>query len=168
MKLTSLFALLCCGLLFVACDYESLEDETSLAELETGNAFVRFLGDFSGMEEVVVSEDNTTTSVTVESRVVDGNETTVNYNLGGTAEYGTIYTIEGASAAGGSIAIPFQEGDNTAPANLDINIMFLVDTLITPGQTIELTLASASAGGNAVDVGQGDLRREFTITLVND
>ena len=168
MKLTSLFVALCCGLLFVACDYESLSDETALSELELTNPFVRFLGDIGGTADVEVSEDNTSTSLTVESRVVTGEETTVEYNLGGTAEYGTIYEIEGASASGGTVSIPFQTGESTAPASGTIDINFLVDTLMTPNQTIELTLAGASAGGTSVDVGQGDLRRSFTLTLVND
>lgn len=171
MKISTIFTALLCGLLFVACDYESFEEESALGALEEGNAFVRLLtGNATGVAEVEVSEASTSSEVAVESRTVDDNDVTVMYDLGGTAEYGTIYTIEGASQSGGSLLIPFQVDEEvTTPAQADINITFLVDTLMAGSQTIEFTLTGAtSADGTPVDVGQGPLRTNLVLTLVND
>jgi len=171
MKFTNIMAALLCGLCFVACDYESFEEESALGDLQTGNAFVRLItGGVAGTEDVVVGEESTSADVTIESSSVRGGDVTVEYSLGGTAEYGTIYTIEGASQSGGNLLIPFQESvDNTAPARADITINFMVDTLMAVDQTIELSLVSAtSSDSESLDVGQGPLRQSLTINLLND
>lgn len=157
--------------MLASCDYDSFEEESALGGIQTANPFVRLLtGNAGGTVDVEVSEGSTTTDVAIESQLTTGGNTSVNYTLGGTAEYGTIYTIEGATASGGTLSIPFQEDpDNNAPAQADVTINFLVDTLVVNPQTIELTLASASSDdGSTLDVGQGSLRRTLVITLVND
>ena len=165
--------LLLSGTLLVGCDYESFEEESALEQLEFGNPFVRLDNSIVGNAlEATVSEDDSTFSVSVANPFNSGSDVTVSYSLGGSAEYGEIYTIEGANAGGGSIFLPFQDPDDdesVAISQDNIVINFLVDTLLTAPQTIELTLTEASAsGGEAYDVGQGDLFGNVTITLVND
>jgi|AntRauTorckE5430_2_1112549.scaffolds.fasta_scaffold00374_7 hypothetical protein len=170
MKFTKILIVALLSASFVACDYESFEEESALGNLQFGNTFVRLLtGGIDGTTDVEVSETNTSATVGVESRDESGSEVSVEYSLGGTAAYGTIYTIDGATQSGGTLTIPFQESaDNTGPAQADIDITFLVDTLTTAPLTIELGLVSASANGAAVDVGQGVLRKDLIITLIND
>jgi len=170
MKFTKIFLAVLCGSLMFSCEWDSFEDESGLTNLENANSFVRLLtGNAAGTETVEVSQANTSTDVSIESRQTTGGEVTANYTLGGTAEYGTIYNIDGATASGGSIAIPFQTDESTAPASGDVTINFLVDTLVAGSQTIILTLESASSDdGTTLDVGQGTLRKELILTLVND
>ena len=163
--------LLLSGALLVGCDYESFEEESALVNLQQGNRFVRLDNSIVGNAlEATVSEEDTTFSVAVANPFNSGSDVTVSYSLGGTAEYGEIYTIDGASASGGDIVLPFQENaESVQISQEDIVINFLVDTLLTAPQTIELTLTGASAsGGESFDVGQGDLFGNVTITLVND
>lgn len=157
--------------MLASCDYESFEEESALGGIQAANPFVRLLtGNAGGTTDVVVGEDDVSTTVAIESQATTGGAVSVNYTLGGTADYGTIYTIEGATESGGTLSIPFQEDpDNNAPAQADVTINFLVDTLVVNPQTIELTLASASSDdGTTLDVGQGSLRKTLVITLVND
>ena len=171
MKLQHIILGLFCGLMLVACDYESFEEETALSGLQEGNPFVRLLtGGADGTAETTVSPTSTGFAVSVESQVVRDADVTVNYTLGGSAAYGTVYEIDGASAAGGSVTIPFDDGaGGTSFTSEDININFLVDTLLNGPETIVVELADATAtNGVSVDAGQGPLRKSLTITLVND
>ena len=172
MKYLLITALLACGV-FVGCDYESYEEERTLENLTYGNKFVRLLtGGVTGMFEFVVGEEEAPgLNVNVQNLFGDGGDVTVEYSLGGTADYGEDYIIEGASASGGTLTIPFDNADpeSTAPAQAPIFIELLVDTLVNGPQTIELSLVSATnSDGETVDVGQGTLRKDLTINLVND
>lgn len=172
MKIQHILLALLCSFALASCDYDSFEEETALSGLEDVNPFVRLLtGGAGGTSTVTVSEDTDDFVVSVESQVtVPNTDVTVTYSLGGTAEYGTIYEIEGGSAAGGTLAIPFQnESSPTAFNSEDISINFLVDSLMSESATIILTLDEvSSSNGTAVDAGQGPLRKELVITLVND
>ena len=173
MKLSHILILLCCTLAVISCDYESYEEEITLANLETGNPYVRILtGDGAESIDVVVSEDEPgVIPVSLQYPFISGGDVTVQYTLGGTAEFGEIYTIEDASASGGTAVIPFENAaaDDVSPPNVAINIELFVDTLENGPQTIVLGLESAtSEEGTAVDIGQGTLRRGITINLVND
>ena len=173
MKLPHILILLFCTLAAVSCDYESYEEEQGLANLETGNPYVRFLTEEGASSiDVVVSEDEAGfIPVVVQYPFISGGDVTVQYNIGGTAEFGDIYTIEDATATGGTVTIPFENAseDDVSPPNQLILIELFVDTLVGGPETIELSLESAtSADGGTVDVGQGPLRRSLTINLVND
>lgn len=171
MKLHHIFTGLACSLVLLACDYESYEEESALGGLQDVAPFVRLLtGEAAGTVEAVVGESDTTFTVEVESQLVTPNDVTVEYALGGTAEYGEIYTIDGADASGGSLTIPFGDLSSTPTfPNEDVVINFLVDTLMSAPQTIVFDLVDATAeNGMEVQAGQGPLRRSLTITLVND
>ncbi|MGB3802099.1 MAG: hypothetical protein WA952_19920 [Lewinella sp.] len=173
MRIPTILSILICGFLVTGCDYESYEEELALGDLITGEKFVRFsTGGASGMSEFVISEDgDSTTNVVIQNLFPGGGDVTVDYAIGGTAEYGSIYSIEGATETGGTLVVPFQNADSTstAPAEASFMIEFLVDTLLTAPQTIVLDLQSATSSDNTpFDVGQGSLRTTLTITLVND
>lgn len=171
MKSLKYFTLLLGAIALVACDYESFEDESGLELLEEGIPFVRLTNSIEDNAlDATLSEADTTTSVTLINPNNNGVDYTVNYTLGGSATFGEIYTVEGATASGGSIALPFDNGtDGTGFSEADIEFEFLVDTLASGSQTIELTLTDATASdGSPVNVGQGGLFQNVTITLMND
>ena len=173
MKRFNLFTLLVCTLLLVGCDYDAYEDEKALTELENGNRFVRLLtGGATGTSEFVVSETTPgSIPVVVENLFSSGEDLTVEYGLGGTAVFGEDYTIEGATASGGTVTVFDDNGDpeDTSPAAGVISIELFIDTLIDGPKTIIVELLSAtSPNGDVYDVGQGDLRQSTTIDLIND
>ncbi|OAV44764.1 hypothetical protein [Lewinella sp. 4G2] len=172
MKFSNIFLALLCMAALSSCEWDTFEDEPTPAGLEFGDRYIRIsTGAAAGMEEVVVSETNTMTSVEVQYPFNDGSDIDYSYSLGGTAVFGETYTIDGASASGGSGTIVFDNGDelNTAFSTDDITIEFLVDTLAAGPETIVLTLTEASGGSGNVVAGQTpELRTSITLNLVND
>ena len=173
MKRFNLFTLLVCAVLVVSCDYDSYEDEKALTELDFGNRFVRLVtGGAAGTTEFVVSEGTPgLIPVLIENLFSTGEDVTVEYGLGGTAVFGEDYTIEGASASGGTVTVLDDNDDpeNTSPATGLIAIELFVDTLESGPKTIIVELLSAdSPDGEVYELGQGDLRQSTTINLVND
>jgi hypothetical protein len=154
-----------------SCDYESYEEESALTGLAPTDPFVRLItGGAGGTEEAVVSPTDTTFEVEIESQLVIPADVTVDYTLGGTATYGEVYEIPGATASGGSVTIPWGDlnGVTTFPSEA-VTINFLVDTLLNGPETIIIDLVSASTtDGAAVLPGQGPLRNSLTLTLEND
>ena len=173
MKRFNLFTLLVCAVLIISCDYESYEDEKALTELDFGNRFVRLItGGAAGSSEFVVSEATPgQINVFVENLFSSGEDVSIDYGLGGTAVFGEDYTIEGATASGGTVLIADENIDpeDTSPAAGVIPIELFIDTLADGPKTIIVELLSASSpDGEVYDIGQGDLRQSTTINLVND
>ena len=81
---------------------------------------------------------------------------TINYSLGGTAVFGTDYTISGATSAGGSIVIVPDPGDDPADLidNADIEVTLLTDGIGDGEKIIEITLTSATNSEGEISVGR--------------
>lgn len=121
-----------------------------------------------------VEEGQEDVSVTLEA--YPGNErdtdVTVTYTLGGTAVFGTDYTIAGATATGGTATIiPNVEGDGD-PSTLDLDIVILDNTDVAgeddEAKTIEITLTGASDNKEdelTLGVGGDDDLTVTTITI---
>jgi hypothetical protein len=171
MKLIQLIALFTAFSLVFACDYDSYEDEIALQELEYTNPFVRLeSADVGGVRTVTVSDSGQTFTVEIVNPSNAASDLTVEYSLGGTADYGEVYTTDVGSDTGGTISLPFDDGSNTDAVVFEtITFTTLVDTLVNGPQTIEVELVDVtSTGGVDYQVGQGPLYRTLEITLVND
>lgn len=99
---------------------------------------------------------------------------TVDYTLGGSATFGTDYTIDDATAAGGSILLRHDNrtssGDRDVNdfAFVDINITALHDAQADADETVVITLTRATgADGTDFAIGRGgtDIQRQATLTI---
>jgi hypothetical protein len=154
----------------VSCDYDSFEEETALQQLEFANPFVRLQNsDVGGVRTVEVSDSGQTFTLDIVNASNVFADLTVDYSLGGSAEYGTIYTTDVGDEMGGTVDLPFDDGSGTDARVFEtITFTTLVDTLLNGPQTIEVELTGVTSTGPTYDVGQGPLYRSLTITLVND
>ncbi|MEL6923391.1 MAG: Calx-beta domain-containing protein [Bacteroidota bacterium] len=146
-----------------SCDYESLEEELALANINstTENAFVRF--DNAITEAIAIDEDAGTQEVTVEFPFPLEGDVAVSYDISGSAVAGTDYTIEGTS---GSITLPF-DPETLLQTDADITINILRDSVADGAKQLILTLTDASVGGTSLAVGQGPLFKEVTIDIAD-
>ncbi|CAH0999873.1 hypothetical protein LEM8419_01143 [Neolewinella maritima] len=173
MKRFNIILLAVCALFVASCDYDTYEDENAVTQLENGEKFVRILtGGADGEQTVTVSETTPgLIPVEVENLFAFGEDVTVEYGLGGSAAFGADYTVEGASASGGTVVVNAENDDaeDNSPSTGVIEIELFVDTLVNGPETIIVELLSAATPSNTtINVGQGSLRKTLTINLVND
>jgi len=138
-------------------------EDAEVPSLSTGPPYIQFntntVNDFSG--ETFDEPDNGETD-TLELIVENPfgslkTDVKVTYTLGGSAVFGTDYTLEGASATGGEIVIVnFAEDDtldNGDPSSNPDEYMFKFalqgDGVVDGNKTIELRLTEAVAEGSS-------------------
>lgn len=96
-------------------------------------------------------------------------DVTVNFTFGGTAVYGTDFTVPGGTSAGGSVVIVPDDGGGTANIidNADIEVTLLTDDTQDGNKTLVVTLSSASNAEGAVLVGRGgtDILKSQTVNI---
>lgn len=123
--------------------------------------------EFDSEDPLNTTEDGGPATVRITLPVTQYEDVAVAYALGGTAVYGTDYTIEGATAgAGGTITIPYEpEANRNDRQDVEINV---INNEITDGEkTIILTLESAeTASGKEVRIGKGTTEELVAKTIV--
>ena len=137
-----------CGVDYDVADYFNLEELPGYVAFDTD-------GDNAVMGDIEVAEDEGTVELVVENPTGTNSDITVNYSLGGSAVYGTDYTIAGASASGGSVTIKPNSGAVNETIRGSINLELLTDGEQDGEKTIEVTLVDASNADGSVAVGRG-------------
>ena len=152
-----IFNLLLISLLLIGCDeYNYLEDQG--LELEELPGYVAFdaPGANVNLADEEVAEDDGAVTLTVEVPTGSLSDVTVNYEFSGSAVFGTDFTVEGATAAGGSVVIVLNPTNFNDYQNADIDITLLTDDVVDGEKTLTLTLTSAqNADGVQFAVGRG-------------
>jgi len=152
-----IFNLLFIALLLIGCDeYNYLEDQG--LELDELPGYVAFNapGASVNLDDEEVTEADGSVALSVEVPTGSLSDVTVNYEISGSAVFGTDFTIEGASAAGGSVVIVLDPFNFTDFQNADIDITLLTDDVEDGEKTLTLTLVSAqNADGVTFAVGRG-------------
>ncbi len=152
-----IFKLLFIALLLIGCDeYNYLEDQG--IELEELPGYVAFNAEGASVNlaDEEVAEDDGSVAISVEVPTGSLSDVTVNYELSGSAVFGTDFTIEGATAAGGSMVIELDPADFNDYQASDIDITLLTDDVEDGEKTITLTLVSAqNTDGVTFVVGRG-------------
>jgi len=158
----ALVALCCsCGV-----DYE-VDEYFDLEELP---GYVAFKTD--GRDAVLPpyeADEGDLISVGVEVPTGSTEDITVNYALGGDAVFGVDYTVEGATASGGSVTISANDQDLTQ-VNLGlITFSMPVDSIVDGDKMLTITLLDATGASGAIPVGRGgkDFLREATVIIAD-
>ena len=133
--------------------------------------YVAFNANGANTTIAAVETDENGGSVSFNVEIPTGTESdvTVNFVFGGTAVYGTDFTCDGCSSAGGSVVITPDDGADPANVidNVDILIDLLTDDFQDGDKTLDITLTSASNADGEVSVGRGgtDLLKTRTINI---
>lgn len=157
---------------FVVTSCSTDYDVNEYFDLEELPAYVAF--DADGNDITVparsISEDGGSTSVIVEHPTEIFSDVTVNYSLGGTAVFGVDYTIEGATAAGGSMTISSERGDESLTYQGSFTVTALDNIIVDEDKTVILTLTSASNSEGDIAIGRGgkEFQREAIVNIIND
>jgi hypothetical protein len=114
-------------------------------------------------------KEGETAELNVEIPTGTTSDVTVNFTFGGTAVYGTDFTVPGGSSAGGSVVIVPAPGEDTSNVidNTDIVVTLLTDDTQDGNKTLEVILASASNAEGSINVGRGgtDLLKSQTVNI---
>jgi hypothetical protein len=170
MKLYKFIFLLLGVAFFASCGNEY--DTEEYFDLEELPGYVAFDADGNNatIDEQDV-EEGTSTEAIVESPTEVQSDITVNYTLSGTAVYGTDYTVEGATAAGGEIVISSDRGDFTVTYRSSIKVTMLDNDFVNfDPRSIIITLNNASNAEGDVAVGRGgkEFLKEYVINITDD
>lgn len=141
--------------LMTSCDPDyAVEDIFDLEQLPGYVAFDAD-GDNAFLSDVETTEDAGTVTLEIENPTGSLTDITVNYALSGSAVYGTDYSIEGGSAAGGSVTIKPNSGGVIETNRAPLVITLLTDAVVDGEKIITVTLTDASNGDGTVAVGRG-------------
>jgi len=151
-------------------DFELNDNDLDLNVQLLEGEYVAFSAD--GANTTVAPEDakeGETVELNIEIPTGSESDVTVNFTFGGTAVYGTDFTVPGGSGAGGSVVIVPDDGGGTANIidNADIVVTLLTDDTQDGNKTLEVILASASNGDGEVLVGRGgtDILKSQTVNI---
>lgn len=143
------------AVVMTSCDPDyAVEDYFDLEELPGYVAFDAD-GNNASLDDFEVTEDDGSLEIEVENPTGTQSAITVNYSLSGSALYGTDYTIEGASAAGGSITIQPNSGAVNETNRASMMVSILTDSTVDGEKEIIITLTDASNSEGNVAVGRG-------------
>lgn len=160
-------ALFCIGVL-ASCEteYDLLDQGFDLDELP---AYVAFdaPGNTINLDAESATEGDEVV-FTIENPTGTLSDITVNYEFGGSAEFGTDFMVEGASASGGSIVLDHDPRDFQFLDNVDLVVNLLTDGVTDGDKSLTITLVSAvNAEGSSLAVGRGgtDFLKTATINI---
>jgi len=160
----------------VAVILSSCSDEFSISDIasvEELPAYVAFNPDGTAVTIApfeVDENDGLLEDINVEIPTGNLSDVTVTYSLSGTAVFGTDYTIDGATASGGTLIIEHKQTtdpEDEVADNEDIPVRVLTDGVADGEKTIIITLVSASNAEGDLAIGRGgtDLLRTATVVI---
>lgn len=157
------------ALVFIGCetDYDFEDRGFDLQELPNYVAF-NPAGTRVTFPDVDVAEDDDPEDISIEIPGGTLSDVTVNYTFGGDAVFGTDFSVDGATSAGGTLEIalttvPNQDG---LPVNGDIVVNLLEDGVVDGDKTLTITIVSASNADGELPIGRGGLDLLRTATVI--
>ncbi|UZR93384.1 hypothetical protein [Chondrinema litorale] len=149
-----LTALLVAGL--IGCeDYDLADQDIELEELPGYVAFDA-PGEEAYLDDEEVTEEDGSVALRIEVPTGSLSDVNVTYTFSGTAVFGTDFTVEGASASGGSTTIVIDKAEFNDTDGVDIDITLLTDGVADGDKTLSITLESAqNTDGLSFAVGRG-------------
>ena len=158
--------LLFCIALLSSCGNEyDINENFDLEELPGYVAFDA-PGNSVVLDDVMVTEDEGSTTLTIECPTGTLSDITVDYDFGGDAVFGTDFNVAGASASGGTITVKQKDFDVVNRSNADLEIELLTDGVADGTKTLTITLVSASNAEGSLAVGRGGTDYLSTATVI--
>ena len=157
MKYLNIYTYLLALAVFMAsCGNEfDLEDDGVNPQLLPGYVAFNADGNNATIDPEDVGEDGGEVTFNIENPTGTLSDITVTYEFQGSAVFGTDFTIEGASASGGTLVIEHDPQDFQFRDNQDLVVSILTDNTIDGDKTLEIVLVSASNAEGELAVGRG-------------
>ena len=152
-------------LLIGSCTTDPFVDESGLAQLEEVPPFVKFNG---ATDEVInVTETDAPQELLVDFLFPIASDVTINFEFGGTAQFGIDFSVDDASASGGSITLVHDASSDQLTFGA-IVVDILSDGITDGDKTLTVTLTEGmTANGIQVDGGQGEVAKVVTINIAD-
>ncbi|WP_242202443.1 hypothetical protein [Aestuariivivens insulae] len=152
-------------------DFELNDNDQNLNVQLLAGKYVAFTADGANVTipDIDAEEGETGIELNVEVPTGSTSNVIVNFTFGGSAVFGTDFTVANATSSGGSVTIVPDPGDD--PADLIDNVDIVVDLLTDNNQdgdkVLEVILSSASNADGSVLVGRGgtDLLKTAVINI---
>ena len=144
-------------------------DEFALQDLPGYVAF-NAPGETSTVADANVDENAGSVTFNIEAPTGTLSNITVSFSFGGSAIFGTDFTVASSSASGGTIILDHDPSDVNDFDNVDLVITILTDGIADGDKTLTITLADAvGADGTIFAVGRGgtDISRVATVNIAD-
>ena len=144
-------------------------DEFALQDLPGYVAF-NAPGETSTIEAANVDENAGTVTFTIEVPTGTLSDITVSFSFGGSAIFGTDFTVASSSASGGTIILDHDPSDVNDFDNVDLVITIFTDGVADGDKTLIITLTdSVGADGTIFAVGRGgtDISKVVTVNITD-
>ncbi|MDH3708693.1 MAG: hypothetical protein OER04_02330 [Cyclobacteriaceae bacterium] len=136
-------------------DFELADSDIALQDLPGYVAF-NGSGESATIDDENVAEGDPDVSFNIEVPTGTLSDITVDFTFGGTAVFGTDFTVANSAAGGGSIVLPHNPNDVEDFDNVDLVITILTDGVADGDKTLTITLAGATGDdGTVFAVGRG-------------
>ncbi len=164
-----LYLTIACLFLWSCDDFELENQGINLQELP---AYVAFdaPGDDAVMADIEAAEDDDPVGITVEAPTGTLTDINVDFTFEGTAVFGTDFTVDNASASGGSVVIQLDPSNVNNFDNADIVVTPLTDGVADGEKTLTITLTGATGtDGRTFAVGRGgtDFLKSATVVIAD-
>jgi len=170
-KLVYILSVFAVGIFTFSCeDYDFEEDQGF--NLEQLPKYVAFNGDGNTvtLDTFDIDEEDDEIEISIEAPTFVRSALTVTYSLSGSAVFGTDYTIEGATASGGTITLDPEPANIQDFVNGDLMFTPLTDNVVDGEKMVTITLESAvDADGEVFAVGRGgtDFLKSATVRIAD-
>lgn len=142
-------------LLYSCEDFDLADNDIALQDLPGYVAF-NGSGESATIDDVNVAEGDPDVSFNIEVPTGTLSDITVDFSFGGTAVFGTDFSVANSSAGGGSITLPHNPSDVEDFDNVDLVISILTDGVADGDKTLTITLTGATGDdGTVFAVGRG-------------
>ena len=154
-------------------DFELNDNDQDLIVQLLDGDYVAYSADGANTTIDAIETNEAGGDIVLNVEIPTGSESdvTVNFTFGGTAVYGTDFTVPGGSSAGGSVVIVPDDGGGTDNIidNADITVTLLRDDVVDGTKTLDVILSSASNAEGDVNVGRGgtDILKTASITILD-
>lgn len=148
-------------------DFELADSDIALQELPGYVAF-NGSGEDATLADIGSAEDEGDVAINIEVPTGTLSDINVDFSFGGTAVFGTDFTVSNSSASGGSIVLAHNPSDVEDYDNVDIVATMLTDGVADGDKTLTITLTGASGtDGTVFAVGRGgtDFLKTATVNI---
>lgn len=148
-------------------DFDLADSDIALQDLPGYVAF-NGSGEAATIDDENVAEGDPDVSFNIEAPTGTLSDITVDFEFGGTAVFGSDFSVANSSASGGSITLPHNPNDVEDFDNVDLVISILTDGVTDGDKTLTITLTGATGNdGTVFAVGRGgtDFLKTATVNI---
>jgi hypothetical protein len=151
--------------MYVGCDFTSIDDEGLSIKTNSLPSYVRY--DIN-VGDTIDAVEGSTASIEVELPTTIYENVSFDFEFSGNAVFGEDFTVEGATASGGTLSIEYDPENTGSFDAVDIDVVLLRDAAADGVKNLTITLVSAvSESGAMLGAGQGTSNKVTTVKIAD-